>query len=47
MLVAQAPGAQIESFRLPVNNNGNWVNVRHPATISVAFGVAYIMAELR
>jgi len=47
VLVAQASGAQIQPFWFAINNNGNWMNVRHPATIGVAFGVANIMSELR
>jgi hypothetical protein len=47
MLVAQAPGAKVQLFGLAINNQGNRVNIRRPPPIGMAFGVAYIMAELR
>jgi len=46
MLSTQAPGAQVELFFFAIYNDGGWMNIRHPATISMAFGVAYIMTEL-
>ena len=47
MLGAQAPGAQIESLWLAIYGDSNRMNVGHPATIGMAFGVAHIMTELR
>ena len=46
MLGPQASGAQVESLWLPVYIYRNRVNVRHPATLGVAFGVADIMTKL-
>ncbi len=46
MLGSQASGAEVESFWLPVYIYRNRVNVRHPAALGVAFGVADIMTEL-
>jgi len=46
MLSAQASGAQVESFLFTIYNNSNWVNIRYPATLSMVFGVAYIMTKL-
>ncbi len=47
MLGAQASGAQVKSFWLAIYNKSSRVNIRHPATFGVAFGVADIMTELR
>ena len=47
MLVAQASGAQVKPFGLSIYNNGSRVNVWYPVAVGVAFGVAYIMTELR
>jgi len=47
MLVTEAPGAQVKPFRLSVYNDGGGMNVGYPAPISVAFGMADIMTELR
>ena len=47
MLTAQASGAQVKSFGSTIYNDSNWVNVRHPATVSSSFGMAYIVTELR
>ena len=47
MLGAQTSSAQVESLRLPIYNDSGWVNIRHPATVGVAFGVAHVMTELR
>ena len=47
MLATQASGAQVKPFRLAIDNNGGWLDVWHPAAVSVAFGVADIMTELR
>ncbi len=46
VLGPQASGAEVESFWLPVYIYRNRVNVRHPATLGVAFGVADIMTKL-
>ena len=46
MLVSQAPGAQVEPFYLAIYNKGNCMNIRNPAAVGVAFGVAHVMAEL-
>ncbi len=46
MLGTQASGAQVKSFWLTIYNNSRRVNIRHPAAISMAFGVAYAMTEL-
>ena len=46
MLTAQASGAQVKPFGLTIYNDANRVNIRHPATVGVAFGVAHIMTEL-
>ena len=46
MLTAQAPGAQIKSPGMAINNEANRVNVGHPVTVGVAFGVAHVMTEL-
>ncbi len=47
MLSAQAPGTQVKPHRLTVSNYGGRVNIRQPLTISVTFGMAYIVTELR
>ena len=47
MLGAQAPGAQVKPFWLSIDSDGGGVNVRHPAAVGVAFGMADIMTELR
>ena len=47
MLRAQASGTQVKAFGLTINNNGSRMDVRHPTTIGSAFGMAYVMAELR
>jgi hypothetical protein len=47
MLGAQAPGAEVKSFGLSIHNNGGRMNIRYPAAVGVALGVADIMAELR
>jgi hypothetical protein len=47
MLVAQAPGAQVEMFYLAVDINGSRVYIRRPAAVGMTLGVAYIMTELR
>ena len=47
MLVAQAPGAQVEAFWLAAYSDSGRVNIRHPAAVGVALGMADIMTELR
>ena len=46
MLTAQASSAQVKLFGLTIYNDANRVDIRHPATISVTFGMAHIMTEL-
>ena len=46
MLSAQASGAQVKSFWLAIYSESNGVNIRHPATVGVAFRMADIMTEL-
>ena len=45
MLGAQAPGAQVKSFWFAVNAYRSRVNIRYPATVGTALGVADIMTE--
>jgi hypothetical protein len=47
ILGAQAPGAQVETFHLAVDDNSGGVNIGGPAPVGMAFGVADIMTELR
>jgi hypothetical protein len=47
MLVAQAPGAQVEMFYLAVDINGSRVYIRRPAAVGMTLGMADIMTELR
>ncbi len=47
MLVAQASGTQVKSFWLSIDNDGDRVDIRHPAAVGVAFGMADVMTELR
>ena len=47
MLGAQASGTKVESLELSVYNDSNRVNIRQPPSISMAFGVTYIMAKLK
>ena len=46
MLVAQASGAQVESFCFAIYSEGNRMDIRHPAPIGVAFGVANVVTKL-
>jgi hypothetical protein len=46
VLAAQAPGAQVQPFWLTIYNNGGGVNVRYPAAVGMAFGMADIMTKL-
>jgi len=47
MMGTQAPGTQVEPFHLAVNHDGSRVDVRYPAAVGVALGVADVMTELR
>jgi len=46
VLSAQASGAQVKSFWLTIYSESNGVNIRHKATVGVAFRMADIMTEL-
>jgi len=46
MLIAEASGAQVESFGLTIDDDRNRVNIGYPATIGTVFRVAYIMTKL-
>ena len=46
MLGTKASGTQVEAFRLTINSDSDRMNIRHPAPVGVAHGVAYIMTEL-
>ena len=46
MLIAEASGAQVESFWLTIYDDSNWVNIGYPATIGTVFRVAYIVTKL-
>ena len=46
MLSTQASGAQVEPFLLAIYNDSSRVNIGHPATLGMAFGVAHIMTKL-
>ena len=47
VLGTKAPGTQVNSFRLAINEDGGRVNIRYPASVGVALGVTDIMTELR
>jgi hypothetical protein len=47
VLRPQAPRAQVETFRLAIDIHGGGVDVRGPAPVGVALGMADIMAEKR
>ena len=47
MLGTQASGAQVEPLCLTSYNDSSRVDIRHPATIGMALGVAYIVTKLR
>jgi hypothetical protein len=47
VLIAQAPGAQVEAFGLAIDVNGGGVYIRRPAAVGVTLGVANVMTELR
>ena len=44
---AQASGAQVESFRLPIDRDSGRVYIGQPEAVGVAFRMADIMTELR
>ena len=46
MLTAQASCAQVEAFRLTVDDNSSRMDIRQPTAIGVALGVANIVTEL-
>jgi hypothetical protein len=46
MLGAQASGAQVKPFWLTIYDDSGGMNIGYPAAVSVAFGVADVMAEL-
>jgi hypothetical protein len=46
VLVTQASGAQVKPFGLTIDDNGGWMNIRHPAPIGLALGMTDIMTEL-
>ncbi len=45
MLVAQAAGAQVHSFWLPLYDDGNRVDIGHPLALAMTLRVAHIMTE--
>jgi len=45
VLGAQASGAQVEPFQLTIYIYRSRVNIRHPATVGVALGVADTVTE--
>ena len=47
VLGAEAPGAQVSTFRLTINEDGGRVNIGSPASVGVALGVTDVMTELR
>jgi hypothetical protein len=47
MLIAQAPGTEVETFGFTVDINGGRMYIRRPATVGVTLGMADIMPELR
>jgi hypothetical protein len=47
MLIAQAPGTQIEAFGFAVDVNGNRMYIGRPAAVGVTLGMADVMTELR
>jgi hypothetical protein len=47
MLVAQAAGAQVHPFWLPVYNDRNRVNIGRPLALGMTLRVANIVTELR
>ena len=47
VLGAKTPGANINAFGFAINEDGGWVNIRYPASVSMALGVTDIVTELR
>ena len=47
MLSTQASGAQVEALWLAINNDSGRVNIRYPASVGMALGMANVMTELR
>ena len=47
VLGTKAPGAQVSTFRLAINEDGGRVNIGSPASVGVALGVTDIVTELR
>ena len=47
MVSAEAPGAEVETFRLAVYGESYGVNIGHPAAVGMPLGMADIMTELR
>jgi hypothetical protein len=45
MLAAQAAGAQVHFFGLPLYGDGNRVNIGQPLALGMTLGVANIVAE--
>jgi hypothetical protein len=45
MLSTQAPGAQVKPFGLAININRGGMDIRRPATVGVALGMADVMTE--
>ena len=43
---AQAPGTQVHTLSLAVNDEGGGVNIGHPAAVGMPLGMAYVMAKL-
>jgi hypothetical protein len=46
MLAAQAPGAQVHFFGLPIYDDGNRVDIGQPLALGMTLRVAHIMTEL-
>ena len=46
MLGADAAGAQVQVSGLPVNDDGCRVNIRYPAALGVALGMANVITGL-
>jgi len=43
---AQAPGTQVHTLSLAVNDEGGRVNIGYPAAVGTPLGVAYVMTKL-
>lgn len=46
MLAANTPGTQVEPLLLAVHDEGNRMNIWHPAPLGMALGMTDIMTEL-